>query len=168
MNNKGILGLAALALLVALPVRATACSQQQVRLHLQKNEIRLTPPEAKCVVANGGFDIIILPPGAEGRRVWVEEKGGVPITIKGDNTDDPDVVAVSVTGTADPNIDYGYIVHVEGHGNLDPEVRVVGSSFFMQSLMSEVDTLLQEELGISLQDFNDLQTDYARPEAKAK
>ena len=88
----------------------------------------------------------------------VVEKDGVPLRIRGNNSDDPDTISVTVTGDADPNEPYGYIVRVEGHGELDPEVRIVTSRMLMlNSLMDQVDALLEEEMGFGLMQLNDKQ-----------
>ena len=165
MKDKVTLAVAALALLTVLPVYADHhCSHQQVRLHIPANEIKVTPQQApKCVFKEvgqeGGFAIAITPPGsAVAGSATVVEKDGVPLEIRGNNNDDPDTISVTVTGDAGPNGPYGYIVRVEGHGELDPEVRIVTSRMLMlNSLMDQVDALLEEEMGFGLMKLNEKQ-----------
>ena len=63
---------------------------------------------------------------------------------------------MNVTGTA-ADVDYGYIVTVEGHGELDPEVRVVRSRLYMQTTVNEANTLLETEMGIGLEQVTEFQ-----------
>jgi len=162
MNKKVMLGITASALLAVLPVQADAdCTHQSVKLIIKKNELKLVPTAPKCVDLEDGFKISITPPGAaEEGYVTVEEKDDVPseIEIRGNNSPDPDTVAVTVTGDPDPNRDYGYIVRVRGHGELDPEVRVVSSRMlYLKSRLAEVDAVLEDEMGFSLKELNENQ-----------
>ena len=163
MRTKMIWVLSALALLTLLPVHARAdCTTNQVKLIIQKNELKLTPAKTKCVLSGMAFTISIKPPGAAERGdVTVEEKEGVPLQIDGNNDANADEVVVNVSGTGDPSVDYGYIVHVRGHGMLDPEVRVVSSRLLMlTSELQDANAVLEEQMGLSLEDLIEKQADY--------
>jgi len=160
MNKNVILAVTVLALLTVSPVQAANhCSNKQVKLHIPKNELRVTPPDPKCVSdVNPTFTIAIKPPGkaAQG-AVTVVEKSDVLGTIRGDNSVDADIVVVTVDLENPANGPYGYIIRVEGHGELDPEVRIVTSRMLLNSLMDEVDAMLEDEMGISLIELNEKQ-----------
>ena len=173
MNKTVMLGITASALLAVLPVQADAdCTHQSVKLIIKKNELKLVPTAPKCVDLEDGFKISITPPGAaEEGYVTVEEKDDVPpeIEIRGNNSPDPDTVAVTVTGDLDPNRDYGYIVRVRGHGELDPEVRVVSSRMlFLNSRLDQVDALLEQEMGFGLTKLNETEEELQRLQDQAK
>jgi hypothetical protein len=174
MQNKSLWFVAAMALLTVLPVRAHAqCSHQPVILIIKTNELKLTPAEPKCLFSENGedptFDIRIKPPGAaqEG-YVTVVEKGDRPPQISGDNSGDPNTVVVTVSGNTNPDEDYGYIVRVTEHGDLDPEVRVVESRLFMRTLIEEADALLEEVLGISVPELADQYSKYMKTNDQAE
>lgn len=165
MKKKTISTLAAVVLLGALfgTTHAQAqCSANQVKLHLDQNRIHITPPEAKCVTVPGSFTIDVKSPGstvdpAVG-EVTVHEKPSSDLTISGTNDPDPDVVVVNVSGTAGGS--HGYVVEIAGHGMLDPEVRVVTRFAAMEAQVRAAESLLDEELGLSLQDFEELLREY--------
>lgn len=173
MNNKLISAVAPLALLAVLPVQAdNHCSHQQVRLTIPVNEMKVKPPEPKCVSEEEAFTIAISPPGkvAPGDATVVE-KADVPsgITIRGENTvADPDKIYVTVTGNTDPTKTYGYIARVVGHGELDPEVRVLTSMGMLNSLMDQVDALLKEEMGFGLTELDKKQRELMKLQNDSK
>lgn len=154
MNKATVSGYAALAMLAVLPMQADAqCTYLPVLVHIHPNELRVSPPDPKCIRSNSTFIIRVTPPGRE-HKITVKQKPNVPFKIKGDNSANPDEVVVEVLGGVDGDL-YGYIITVDGHGMLDPEVRVVESRAFMRTQTDEADALLQEELGISLQEASD-------------
>jgi len=162
MNKNVISAVTALALLTVLPIQAAnSCSDKQVRLKIPKNKLEVTPPDPKCVsvtaAGTGTFNISITPPGAAAQgAVTVVEKPGVPAIIRGDNSADANTVVVNVELEDPQDEDYGYIVRVEGHGELDPEVRIVTSRMlFLNSRLDQVDALLEEEMGFGRMELNE-------------
>ena len=94
-----------------------------------------------CVTAPGVFKIEIksvmnpkvpVPKGA----ATVKGKNCEGLTINGDNTLDPDIIEVVVSGIALEKYECEFLIKVAGLGELDPKVRVVGGTA-MQNLMSE-------------------------------
>lgn len=163
MKTTMIRGLTALALFAVMPVQADAdCTTKGVDLHIKKNEIKVTPDKAKCVIPGTAFVMTVKPSGAVAPgAITVEEKPDVPLTIEGDNSDNADQVVVHVSGSGDPDVDYGYIVSVSGHGMLDPEVRVVSSRLYMLTAVEESNALLEEVMGISLDELTKMQMELA-------
>ena len=163
MKKAIVLGFAALTMLAVSPVQAgNHCTTTKVDLHIKKNELKVTPVKAKCVISGGAFIITVKPSGAAppGAITVEEKKSDGPLTIEGDNSDNPDQVVVQVSGSGNPDVDYGYIVRVSGHGVLDPEVRVVSSRMFMMTALEETNALLEEVMGFDLDGLAKMQAEY--------
>jgi len=163
MNKTIVPAFAALAMLAAWPVQAQNCTHHQVVLHIDKNSIRVTPPDPKCV-ANGGDSFIIRvqrPAGQEDHDITVKQKNGVPLRIDGQNEANRNEVLVTVDGNGDPNEPYGYIIEVHGHGMLDPEVRVVPSTLSMlTSELEQANKVLEEQMGFGVDELIEKQKNY--------
>ncbi len=99
----------------------------------EKKPICVTAPgvfmiEIKSVMNSG----VTVPSGA----ATVKDKDCEDLSIVGNNSLDPDIIAVVVTGNALVEYQCEFLIAVAGLGVLDPKVRVVGDNMMLM-LQSE-------------------------------
>ena len=108
-----------------------------VHITAKENHLSLNDNAPICVpLGNDGtvdytFQIKVVPQAEQQFAVSVKQKESATVTIEGNNADDPTKVSVRVQGPAEIDDEFGYIIHAEGIGELDPKVRVIPSNQFM-------------------------------------
>lgn len=133
--------------------RAEACPPPNALiLRVGKYEMDLQDKRPICVTVPGTFAIKIVNPAGSGISidpgdVTVKEKQGINVTIEGSNSGTTNKLDVVISGTADIDDEFDFLIAVEGVGILDPKVRVVDGNILRQFQHAEIDALI-DDLGI--------------------
>lgn len=162
MNNNFVLQIATFAVPIAfclVPVGAGAqeCSQQKMKLQIQKYHLEFKLKEKKCVEIGKSYELKVQQAGPDDVQlaigdITVYEKGQNGLTIRGTNdVANPTTMMVDIGGNANLGDEFEFYVNVKGVGTLDPIVRVVDGLQSLEFGVEEVGILLDEEFDIGLE-----------------
>lgn len=155
------LGSATLGCVASTNAQPNDCAQlTNLKLTVDEYQLSLNDKKPICVTTPGTFKIVIHQPGNStvtigAGDVTVSAKANTGLTINGSNDAPVNKITVTVDGDADINDEFGFWINVDGVGNLDPKVRVVGSSTMLNLKSQELyDTL--DTLSLTLDEANKL------------
>jgi hypothetical protein len=137
MKASSIFLLAVILMLSAVSAHANCANLPGLRLTAKENHLSLNDNTPICVTLedDGTIDFtfritIANPVEVDSGDVVVRQKDSSPqpkVTIQGNNASPSNKVTVRVTGSAQLEDLFDFLIEVEGIGLLDPKVRVVNS-----------------------------------------